>query len=66
MINRLGTAIVLVGLGLSLGACSRGGRSPNWDNQTVSSVQPPPGYGQTGPGDTTRVNNVNGPNDSTY
>jgi hypothetical protein len=66
MVNRLATFVVFMGLGLSMTACSRGGRSPNWNKQTVSSAQPRPGSGQTGPGDTKRVNNVNGPNDSTY
>jgi hypothetical protein len=66
MMKRLGTCAILIGLGFSVAACSRGGRSPNWDEQTISKVQPDPGYGQTGPGMTTRVNAVNGPNDSVY
>ncbi len=66
MMNRLGAFAILIGLGLSIAACSRGGRSPNWNKQTISKVQPDPGYGQTGPGMTMRVNAVNGPNDSVY
>jgi hypothetical protein len=53
-------------LGLSGSACSRGGRSPNWHEQTYSKSQPSPGSGQTGPGMTKQANNVNGPNDSAF
>jgi hypothetical protein len=58
------TAVMLMALGAA--GCSRGGRSPNWSQQTTSAKQPPPGSGQTGPGMTKNVNQVNGPNDSSY
>jgi hypothetical protein len=66
MFNRSFAFVVLMALGLAVAGCSRGGRSPNWNEQTTSAKQPPPGSGQTGPGMTKRVNQVNGPNDSTY
>jgi hypothetical protein len=56
--------VPLIAFGLAAAGCSRGGRSPNYDQQTYSSKQPPPGSGQTGPGDTKHVNAVNGPKDS--
>jgi hypothetical protein len=64
MLSRAFVCVVLMALGVT--GCSRGGRSPNWNEQTTSAKQPPPGSGQTGPGMTKRVNQVNGPNDSTY
>lgn len=58
--------IMLVLVGLMTAGCSRGGRSPHWNRQTIVQKQPPPGYGQTGPGMTARVNQINGPDDSSY
>ena len=51
---------------ITIAACSRGGRSPNWAEQNTSQAQPSPGSGQTGPGMTRQTNSVNGPNDSAY
>lgn len=58
--------VPLIALALAAGGCNRGGQSPNWDRQTYISKKPPPGSGQTGPGDAKRVNAINGPNDSAY
>jgi hypothetical protein len=66
MSNRICTLAVLAVLALFSADCSRGGRSREWNEQTIATNQPPPGSGQTGPGDTARVNQINGPNDSTY
>jgi hypothetical protein len=66
MLHRVCAFAIFIALGLSIAGCSRGGRSPNWNEQTTSAKQPPPGSGQTGPGMTKRVNPVNGPNNSSY
>lgn len=56
--------IAAISIGLTGAACTRGGRSPELGTETVSQTAPDPGSGQTGPGMTTRVNQVNGSNDS--
>jgi hypothetical protein len=56
--------IAAVSFGLTATACTRGGRSPEMGTETIAKTAPPPGSGQTGPGMTTRVNQVNGMNDS--
>jgi hypothetical protein len=43
-----------------------GRKIAGWNQQTTSTKQPPPGSGQTGPGMTKIVNQVNGPNDRSY
>jgi hypothetical protein len=47
-------------------ACSRGGRSPNWNQESMAKAQPRPGSGQTGPGMARQVNNVNGPDNTAF
>ncbi len=56
--------IAAVCFGLTGVACTRGGRSPEMGTESIATTAPPPGSGQTGPGMTTRVNQVNGMNDS--
>jgi hypothetical protein len=62
--KRIFVAALAIAFGLVANGCTRGGRSADPSHQTIATTAPPPGSGQTGPGMTTRVNRVNGVNDS--